>query len=829
MVKSYLRYEGRLSFGVISSLDSNITYDSSGLHLLVPALDKLNLWNLRKSLPLKSLLLPSSSSASPSVSAVSASPSSHSTVASGYSDGSIRLWNTEKGTCETTLNGHRGAVTALRFSNTGSFLASGSKDNDVILWDVVGESGLFRLRGHQDQVTDVVFLDSGKKLVSCSKDKFVRVWDLDMQSCVQIIGGHHTEICGGFCRREKWEVLKLFGEIPRQGKKYRVAAVRFNKQGNLLAVQEAGKTVEVYRVLDEVDAKHKAKRRVQRKKDKAKGGVEGGENGEQVGAEVIVKASDVFKLLHVLHAKNKITSVAICPVVQLKGSLATLAVSLNTNMLETYSIQTDQISNVGAVDLPGHRSYIRSVKISSDGTLLMSTSHNAVKIWNPSTGSCLRTIDSDFGLCSSFVMNDKYALVGTKSGKWDGFVTGGGDRCVKVWKYGMLEEPDNNAKHLTARNVRTENVGDDVLAVSVSPTGKYVAVSLSPMSVVKVFYLDSFKLAFSLYGHKLPVLCMDISSDGDLIVTGSADKNLKIWGLDFGDCHKSIFAHADSIMAVQFVRNTHYLFSAGKDRLVKYWDADKFELLLTLEGHHAEVSCLSISSRGDFLVTGSYDRSIRRWDRTEESFFIEEEREKSLEVMFESDFENSYENKYAPKEEFPEEGSVALAGKKTQETLTATDVLIDALDIAETELKRMEQHKEEKGGGRFQPNILMRGLAPGDHVLQALSNVQTNDLEQTLLSLPFSDALKLMSYLKEWVLNPDKECKDTLGFNLATMGHLKELMSLRSDVPFRDAKAKLLEIRSRQSKRVDRQEMDVKENRRKKKQKNPTEEAYAGA
>jgi U3 small nucleolar RNA-associated protein 12 len=38
---------------------------------------------------------------------------------------------------------------------------------------------------------------------------------------------------------------------------------------------------------------------------------------------------------------------------------------------------------------------------------------------------------------------------------------------------------------------------------------------------------------------------MDISSDGDLIVTGSADKTLKIWGLDFGDIHKTIFAHAD--------------------------------------------------------------------------------------------------------------------------------------------------------------------------------------------------------------------------------------------------------------------------------------------
>eukprot|EP01018_Ginkgo_biloba_P035815 Gb_01026 [translate_table: standard] len=60
-----------------------------------------------------------------------------------------------------------------------------------------------------------------------------------------------------------------------------------------------------------------------------------------------------------------------------------------------------------------------------------------------------------------------------------------------------------------------------------------------------VFFVDSLKFFLSLYGHKLPVLCMDISSDGDLLVSGSADKNLKIWGLDFGDCHKSLFAHAD--------------------------------------------------------------------------------------------------------------------------------------------------------------------------------------------------------------------------------------------------------------------------------------------
>lgn len=62
-----------------------------------------------------------------------------------------------------------------------------------------------------------------------------------------------------------------------------------------------------------------------------------------------------------------------------------------------------------------------------------------------------------------------------------------------------------------------------------------------------MFFADSLKFFLSLYGHKLPVLCMDISSDAALLASCSADKNLKIWGLDFGDCHRSLFAHADRL------------------------------------------------------------------------------------------------------------------------------------------------------------------------------------------------------------------------------------------------------------------------------------------
>ncbi|KAH0638881.1 hypothetical protein KY290_036189 [Solanum tuberosum] len=301
----------------------------------------------------------------------------------------------------------------------------------------------------------------------------------------------------------------------------------------------------------------------------------------------------------------------------------------------------------------------------------MSTSHNA--IIDLRSGTCVEVGKAHGGVVQSIAL----ILDGT------GFLTGSVDQDVKFnWCKRLVNFCLD--KHFTVSPTRSLKMNDDVQVVAASPDGNYVVVALSD-NTVKVFYMDSLKFFLSLYGHKLPVFCMDIYSDGDLLVTSSVDK---------------------SVMGVKFVHNTHYFFTVGKDRLVKYWHPDKFELLLTLEGQHAEVWCLTNRNRGDFLVTGSHDRSIRRWDRTDdEAFFIE----------------------YGPKKEIPEEGAVTLAGKKTEETLTATDSIIEALDMA-----------GDKSKGKvleFRPNILMLGLSHSDYVLCPLSSVRTNDLEQTLLKV----------------------------------------------------------------------------------------------
>jgi U3 small nucleolar RNA-associated protein 12 len=126
------------------------------------------------------------------------------------------------------------------------------------------------------------------------------------------------------------------------------------------------------------------------------------------------------------------------------------------------------------------------------------------------------------------------------------------------------------------------------------------------------------KLLLNLYGHKLPVLSFDISSDGNLLATGSADKNLKIWGMQFGDIHKSMFIHTDSITCVRFIKDTHYAITASKDKEVKMIDCDTYEEVFVFDTFFAEVWSVAVSSIGDYFVVVSADRGIRVWRQTSE-------------------------------------------------------------------------------------------------------------------------------------------------------------------------------------------------------------------
>ena len=322
-----------------------------------------------------------------------------------------------------------------------------------------------------------------------------------------------------------------------------------------------------------------------------------------------------------------------------------------------------------------------------------------------------------------------------------------------------MQEEIPGTKRTTPRlklaHTRTLKVSEDILNLRFSPDSRLLALALLD-NTVKVFFVDSLKPFLNLYGHKLPVLNMDISYDSKLIVTCSADKNVRIWGLDFGDCHKALFAHQDSIMQVGFVPhdqdgNGHHFFSASKDRIIKYWDGDKFEQIQRLDGHHGEIWALVASRTGDFIVSASHDKSIRVWTQTDEQIFLEEEREKELEDLYENTLTTSLEQEGAPGEEA---GDVVDAGNQTASTLMAGEKVAEALELGMDDLETMRVWRAAKAG---QPSLAppqrhplflaLNNISAEAHVLATLQRIPAAALQDALLVLPFATIPSLFTFL----------------------------------------------------------------------------------
>jgi U3 small nucleolar RNA-associated protein 12 len=565
--------------------------------------------------------------------------------------------------------------------------------------------------------------------------------------------------------------------------------IRFNADSTYLACQAAGKSIEFYRVNDVEKINKKLRNRKRKEEEKRKQA--GSADDEEITIELT--AREEFSVKGILRTPHKIQSFCFPSNAETKEFL----VASVDNSIELYQQGDKNYEKLSSLESPGHRADIRSLALSSADEMLLSTSRDLVKVWNVNTRTCIRTIESGYGICGLFVPGDRHVVIGTKTGKieiydlqsarclevvdahagpvWSltlkpdqtGFLSGSSDKTLKMWDFELVNDAENKGnKRLTINSSQTVEMSAEVLCAKFSRDGKYVAVSLLD-STVKIFFTDSMKFYLSLFGHKLPVNSLDISDDNALIITGSADKDIKIWGMDFGDCHKSIFAHDDAVTQVIFVPQTHYFFSCGKDGLVKYWDGDKWELIHTLEGHHDKVWAMTLSSQGDMLFTGAADRSIRLWERTNEQMVLDSEREQEREEMWDATLED--EDRYQ-KEEKEEVGKASV---QTLESVKSAEKLMEALAIASKELqnakdyqqalieaeKRMSKEEIAKLKAQNQPLLAppvphedLKGQSPSEYVLGVVRSIRSAELEEALLMLTFTQVTDLLRFLNEWVI-----------------------------------------------------------------------------
>ncbi|XP_021369351.1 probable E3 ubiquitin ligase complex SCF subunit sconB isoform X1 [Mizuhopecten yessoensis] len=347
--------------------------------------------------------------------------------------------------------------------------------------------------------------------------------------------------------------------------------------------------------------------------------------------EKILKCSLVSKAWYALANSNKLWGWK-CEEVQLLVPIPTNPCWKHIYRDNMHLKMNWNSGNCRTLDLKGHSDIVEAVTFNH--RLFASGSQDkTIRIWDIKTGRPLQVLKGhEKGVwCLNFFTET--LLV---SGSYDG--------TIKVWNL------------RTGSTVRTMLAHDGPVWAMVRHNN--ILVTASQDKTAKIWNISRCYLIHNLYGHTEAVFAVDLSEDGTLTITGSADRTLRIWDTATGVQKKLIWvSQSTSIMAVSYSKGyvacsygeticlyrlerpkliktyeehekrietlelqmkdtkevTGTIISAGQDGMVKYWDVQKNTSIRTFKGHVGSVKSIRFDELR--IATGAKDK-IRIWDFT---------------------------------------------------------------------------------------------------------------------------------------------------------------------------------------------------------------------
>ena len=250
-------------------------------------------------------------------------------------------------------------------------------------------------------------------------------------------------------------------------------------------------------------------------------------------------------------------------------------------------------------ELIGHTGAIRSASFSPDGQMILSSSSDkTIGLWNLQ-GDRLHTFTGHTGAVWSARFSADGKLI----------VSGSADKTIKLWQIDGNEIQTLNGHRGDVRNVLF------------SPNGELLISGGSDKNIM-IWSLDG-KLLQTLKGHTADIRCLSLSANGMLIASGSGDNVLKIWQMEMGiesDLQnlqvteiRSIQAHTSAIRSLSFSPDSNILATGSADKNIKLWDLQGHELQ-TIKGHDEAVRSVSFSPDGKNLLSASLDCTVRLWE-----------------------------------------------------------------------------------------------------------------------------------------------------------------------------------------------------------------------
>ncbi len=267
-----------------------------------------------------------------------------------------------------------------------------------------------------------------------------------------------------------------------------------------------------------------------------------------------------------------------------------IASASNDNNIIIWDLEKEQIKV-----LKGHSKEVNNISFSPNAQILASASlDNKIKLWNWKNMSKILINKNKF---ENF-QNGIYDISFHPQGKIMASADAGFN--VKLWD--LDKDQEIKLPH-TIKGYST----------TFTPDGKTIASTLNE-NIILWSVADGSKIHTFPGIDKLSVYNIDISQDGRVLASASADKTIKLWNIQEKKLIATLEGHNGEVRDVKFHHKGKLLASASTDNTVKIWNVEKRTEITTLKRHSAPILSVGFSPDGKYLASAGEDKKIIIWD-----------------------------------------------------------------------------------------------------------------------------------------------------------------------------------------------------------------------